>query len=412
MSEPLSAEKDSSQPKEGDSGSSRSSATKLVESVTQRQQQPHAAYFHVPFCAHRCGYCDFTLISGRDDLVGDYLRSLELEMERAKIPRGAMLKTLFLGGGTPTHPAPEQMRRLFQIIGQFFRWTSATEFSVEANPLDLTEEKINLLADVGVNRISLGVQSFSPDALRVLERDHQPADIAEVMSRLSSRFKNISLDLIFGVPGQSLEDWRDTLHSAIRLNPTHISTYGLTFERGTAFWTRRERGELRAVDEELERDQYAMAMDVLPEAGFEQYEISNFARPGFECRHNHVYWDGDEYWGFGPGAARYLGGRRETNIRSVLGWISRLEQQQSPVADAEELVPEHRARELIYLGLRRMKGIARETFRERTSLELDAVCGTALQEQTRLGFLSDDGQQIRLTREGRFIADRVVSEFL
>ena len=180
---------------------------------------PRAAYFHVPFCAHRCGYCDFTLVSGRDDLVGDYLRAIEREMANAKIPPGTSLETLFLGGGTPTHPQPSEMRMLFQRIRQQFQCSPTAEFSVEANPLDLTDEKITLLAEAGVNRISLGVQSFSADALKLLERNHRPDDIAAVMKRLRSRFQNVSLDLIFGVPGQTLADWQETLKRAIDLEP-------------------------------------------------------------------------------------------------------------------------------------------------------------------------------------------------
>ncbi len=383
-----------------------------VNGSSNESRRPNAAYFHVPFCAHRCGYCDFTLIAGRDDLVSDYLRSLEREIELSGIPLGSPLETLFFGGGTPTHPKPAEMRRLFEITRRYFQVSAATEFSVEANPLDLTNEKIDLLAEMGVNRISLGVQSFSKQALTMLERDHCADDVRDVMARLKTRFENVSLDLIFGVPNQSLSDWSESLRQAIELCPTHISTYGLTFEKGTAFWTRLNRGDISAVDEELEREQYALAMEQLPAAGFEQYEISNFAKPGFECRHNNVYWNGDEYWAFGPGAARYLNGRRETNIRSVLGWLARLERGESPVADSEELDTEHRARELIYLGLRRIRGIDRTSFHEQTGFELDELCGPALREQAQLGLLEDDGVFVRLTLEGRFVADRVVMEFL
>ncbi len=381
-------------------------------SFTEKVELPCAAYVHVPFCAHRCGYCDFTLIARRDDLIGDYLHALEREVANAQIPKGTFLDTLFLGGGTPTHPKPDELRKLFQILGHQFQISDATEFSVEANPLDLTDEKIEVLAAAGVNRISLGVQSFSVDSLQLLERDHRPADISDVMARLHRSFKNISLDLIFGIPGQTLEDWRDTLQQAIALGPTHLSTYGLTFEQGTAFWTRRARGELASIDEGLECDQYTVALEALSAAGFEQYEISNFARPGFQCRHNNVYWNGDEYFAFGPGAARYLRGRRETNIRSVLGWLSRIELNQSPIAETEELDEQHRARELIYLGLRRNVGLLREEFRRRTGLELDELCGDVIQAQTKRGLIEDHGLGIRLSKAGRFVADRVVMEFL
>lgn len=342
----------------------------------------------------------------------DYLRSLEREIDHARLPKRTPLKTVFFGGGTPTHPKPEELRRLFQIVGQTFETASDVEFSVEANPLDLTDEKLEILEQSGVNRISLGVQSFSQASLKLLERDHTPAQIEEVVNRLRPRFNNISLDLIFGVPGQTLEDWHSTLQQAIELEPTHISAYGLTFEKGTEFWTRRERGQLESADEQLEKDQYALAMELLPREGFQQYEISNFAKPGYECRHNHVYWNGDEYWAFGPGAARYVDGRRETNIRSVLGWLARLERNESPVADSEELDPRHRAKELVYLGLRRTAGIQRTDFFDRTGIELDQLYGAILSEQVRQGLLDDDGLTIKLTQQGRFLADRVVMEFL
>lgn len=387
-------------------------SARSISEPPQVQPAPKSAYFHVPFCAHRCGYCDFTLIAGRDDLFGDFLTALEREINQTKVPPQTQLDTLFFGGGTPTHLPPRELQRLFDIVDATFKSAPDAEISVEANPLDLTDTKIDILLERGVNRVSLGVQSFSPAALALLERSHSPAEIEDVATRLKSKLANISFDLIFGVPGQSLEDWRATLQRAIDLNPTHISTYGLTFEHGTAFWTRRERGQLASVDEELERDQYALAMEMMETAGFAQYEISSFAKPGFECRHNHIYWAGKEYWAFGPGAARYIGGQRETNIRSVLGWLARIERGEPPVADTEHLDELHRARELIYLGLRRNTGINREEFHQQTGHDLDTICGEALQQQINLGTITDDGQRVHLTREGRFIADRVVMEFL
>jgi len=370
-----------------------------------------AAYIHVPFCAHRCGYCDFTLVAGRDDLIRSYLIALTRELQ--DVPADApLLSTLFFGGGTPTHPPADDLAELFRIVDQRLPRRADAEFSVEANPLDLTEARIEVLVAAGVNRVSLGIQSFSPAALHLLERDHTPADVVTVVKRLRPRIENLAFDLIFGVPGQSLEEWRATLRQAIDLEPRHISTYGLTWETGTAFGTRRDRGELSPIDEELERDQYALAMEVLESAGFEHYEISNFARPGARCRHNEVYWSGSEYWAFGPGAARYRHGRRETNVRSVLGWLSRLNRGLSPVGDAEELEPEHRARERIYLGLRRLEGIGRDDFLEQTGFCLDQLAGNAVADNVRRGWLSDDGQTIRLTRDGCFVADRVVSDFL
>lgn len=369
----------------------------------------HSAYIHVPFCRHRCGYCDFTLVAGRDDLIERYLDCLAREIGQGAQPE---LSTLFFGGGTPTHPPAAQLRRLLQLTRDHFSLVEDAELSLEANPLDLTDEKIDLLAEFGINRVSLGVQSFDTATLTLLERDHRPENISDVFQRLRKRIDNISLDLIFGVPGQTLDSWRATLRQAVALEPAHISTYGLTWEEGTAFFTRRSRGELRAIDDELERDQYALAMDELAAAGYEHYEISNFARPGFRCRHNLVYWRGEEYLAYGPGAARYLHGRRETNVRSVLGWLERIERNESPVAESEELDPAHRSRELIYLGLRMIEGIDLAEFARRTGTDLRDFSQAAIAKTVSLGWTDVTETHLRLTHAGRFVADRVVSDFL
>lgn len=374
-----------------------------------------AAYVHVPFCRHRCGYCDFTLIAGRDDLVPAYLQGLERELRfhPDDPPSGStVLQTLFFGGGTPTHPGPADLQRLLQLVRERFDLAEQAEVSVEANPLDLTEEKLQVLVDHGVNRISLGVQSFHDQELRQLERDHTAADLRRIIPLARSVISNLSVDLIFGIPGQTLSEWEASLQQAIACGATHISTYGLTFEAGTAFETRRRRGQLSPTPEDLEREMYALAIDLLPAAGFEQYEISNFAQPGFRCRLNEVYWRGDEYYAYGPGAARYLNRRRETNIRSVLGWLARLDRGVSPVADVDDLTPETHARELIFIGLRRNAGIDRMDFQQRTGLHLETFVGDVITRQVDLGTLMFDEQGLRLTPEGRFIADRVIAEFL
>lgn len=370
-----------------------------------------SVYIHVPFCRHRCGYCDFTLVAGRDDLIAAYLDALAIELLRVDAP--VEIDTLFFGGGTPTHLPPEDLTRLFWLVRERYRPADGYEFSVEANPANLSDETVRVLAESGVNRVSLGAQSFDSQALTMLERDHTPADIASAVERLRrAGIENVSLDLIFGVPGQSLAGWRDTLQRAIELGPRHVSAYGLTFEKGTSFWTRREKGQLSPAEEELERSMYAAAMDELPAAGLLQYELSNYACPAFESRHNQVYWAAEPFEAFGPGAARYLNGVRRTNHRSVFTWIKRLNAGESPVADVDELSPEGRASEAIFVGLRRTAGIDRETFRAMTGFDLDALAGEAIRRQVELGLLEDAGTQIRLTREGRFVADSVIAEFL
>jgi oxygen-independent coproporphyrinogen-3 oxidase len=370
-----------------------------------------SVYVHVPFCRHRCGYCDFTLVAGRDDLIASYLDALALELRRVESP--VEIDTLFFGGGTPTHLPPADLAWLFRMVFERFRLAGGAELSVEANPADITPEKAALLAESGVNRVSLGAQSFDPSALAILERDHSPADVAGAVERLRTvGIENVSLDLIFGVPGQTLAGWRDTIRRALKLEPTHVSAYGLTFEKGTTFWSRREKGSLTPADEELERSMYAAAMDDLPAAGLLQYELSNYAAPGYESRHNQVYWAAKPFEAFGPGAARLIGGVRRTNHRSVFTWIKRLQAGESPVGDVDDISPEARAREAIFVGLRRTAGIARNDFRATTGFDLDALAATAIRRQTSLGLLEDTGTHIRLTREGRFLADSVIAEFL
>lgn len=378
--------------------------------------EPRAAYLHVPFCRHRCGYCDFTLVAGRDDLADDYLRGMRQELSQLNRPRE--VDTVFFGGGTPTHLEPPHLSELLALAREWFVFNSdhstddAGEFSVEANPFGLTDEKVNILADAGVNRISLGIQSFDAEFLKLLERDHCDTDIVRAVERLQRRFENVSLDLIFALPGQTLSHWRETLRRAIELQPMHISTYGLTFEKGTAFWTRRAKGAIQQLPDELERDMYAAAMEDLAAAGFEQYEISNFARPGFACRHNQTYWRALPYFGFGPGAARYINGRRESNHRSTTTWIKRVLAGESGIAFQEELSPEARAREAIVLGIRQNVGVLRNEFQRTTGFELDAIAGTEIVRQVTTGLVEDFGVGIRLTHEGRFMADRVVVDFV
>jgi oxygen-independent coproporphyrinogen-3 oxidase len=375
-----------------------------------KQLSPRAAYVHVPFCAHRCGYCNFTLIAGRDDLIEAYVAALQRELSWLVEPRP--VETLFIGGGTPTHLPPAALARLLGAVRRWFPLAERGEFSIEANPAGLDAERVDILAEYGVTRMSLGAQSFDAEKLAVLERDHAPADIARGVELGRKRLASVSLDLIFGAPGETLEIWRRDLESALRLAPDHVSTYGLTYERGTTFWNRLGRGRLARLDEELERAMYAEALDSLGAAGFEHYEVSNFARPGHRCRHNEVYWAAEEYYAAGPGAARYIAGRRETNHRSTTTWLKRVLAGESPVAESETLSPEDRAREALVLGLRRMEGVDRRQFAAGAGFEIDALVGPELSRFVELGLLCDQSGRVRLTREGLFVSDAIWPAFL
>lgn len=373
---------------------------------------PRAAYVHIPFCAHKCGYCDFASVAGADALADRYLDALEREMALRVATPGPM-QTIFIGGGTPTRLALPQLGRLLALVRHWFPLSPGGEWTVEANPGTLDPPKVELLAAQGVNRISLGAQSFRPESLRVLERNHAPNEVFRAVELVRPHFPSWSLDLIFGVPGSSLTDWKHDLETALALDPPHVSCYGLVFEKGTALWKQREAGDVTPLDEEVERAMYEHTLDRLDAAGLAPYEISNFARAGHECRHNLVYWANDAYHGVGLGAARYLGGTRASNTRDLLAYITRLERGGNPTGPTETLNPEARARESAVLMLRRLRtGLDRADFHARTGFRVDALAGEVLSHGIRSGLLADDGQTIRLTREGVFLADSVFYRFL
>jgi oxygen-independent coproporphyrinogen-3 oxidase len=380
------------------------------ESAESSHQAPRAAYIHVPFCRHHCGYCNFTLVAGRDDLIGDYLRAIEIELSRLQQPQE--VDTLYFGGGTPSHLPIAQFRELAETVLKWHPIAKGYEWTVEANPADVSAAFIEVLASLGVTRLSLGSQSFRPEKLQLLERDHSAASIQQSVGLARMAGMQISLDLIFAAPGETLADWRADLEAAIEIQPDHISAYGLTFEQGTPFWNRKMRGALTEADEELQREMYALAIDTLTAANFEHYEISNFALPGRRSRHNQVYWSGDGYFAAGPGAARYIGGVRETNIRSTTAYLKSVLGGESPVAERETLTPEARARELLVFSLRRMEGMSRSAFYGRSGYRVEELIAVPLQKFVSLGVMSDDGERIRLTREGLFVSDAIWPEFL
>jgi oxygen-independent coproporphyrinogen-3 oxidase len=367
---------------------------------------PRAAYVHIPFCAHHCGYCDFAVAVGQDERIEAYLDALEIELSRLEQPHP--VTTLFFGGGTPTYLPHRPLERLLLMTRRWLPLEPGGEFSVEGNPSGLDLEKIDLLHSFGVNRLSLGAQSFQPRMLEVLERDHRPIDVPRVVEMIRPRIANVSLDLIFGVPEQTPAQWRDDLRQALALQPNHFATYGLTYEKGTRLWKQRERGQVTALDEDTERDFYVTAMDTLDTAGFRHYEISNFAKPGFECRHNQVYWANHAYLGFGVGAARYVNGVRELNARDTRTYINRLLGGQSPTFQSECLPPRERAIETIAVQLRRAAGIDRRAFEAQTGFVLDALVGPKVRELAEQGVVRDDGESVRLTKRGKCLADAVV----
>jgi putative oxygen-independent coproporphyrinogen III oxidase len=371
---------------------------------------PRAAYVHIPFCAHHCGYCDFAVVTGQDERIDQYVHALAAELATLGEPQP--VETLFLGGGTPSYLSCRQLERLLATLRTWLPLAVEHEFSIEANPDSLDADKVTVLAEHGVNRVSLGAQSFHPHVLRVLERAHNPAAVPRAVETVRKRIPRVSLDLIFGAPGQTLADWRSDLGRALALEPGHLSTYGLTYEKGTRLWKQRRQGVVQALDEDAELAMYEHAMERLESAGFAHYEISSFARPGERCRHNETYWANEAYFGFGLGAARYVHQRREHNTRDLDTYLRRTLAVESAAYQTEMLGPEERARETAGLNLRRAEGIARRRFREQTGLDLDALAGPAIQRHVELGLLADDGLSVRLTRRGKCVADGVIQQLL
>jgi len=373
-------------------------------------QRPRHAYVHVPFCRHRCGYCDFTLVAGRDDLIDRYFAALDRELERVRQP--LELDTLYLGGGTPSHLGPDGLRRLFELLRVRLMPAAAAEISLEANPLDVTDDFVGAARECGVTRVSLGAQSLAEATLRSLDRDHAPDDVRRAVGRLRSRHLDVNVDLMTAAPGQSLADVEADLDAVAALGVQHVSVYCLTWEKGTAFESQRRQGLLQQADESVERSMFELAIDRLEAAGFEHYEVSNFAQPGSRCRHNEAYWDCRPWEAFGPGAARFDGRTRTTNHRGTLQWMDRVLAGDDFTGDVDAMDAEAAARERLVVGLRRRDGVERTAFRKASGIDVDAIAGPAIAAWIAQGLATDDGATIRLTRAGLLVSDSLWAEVL
>ncbi|HEV3439677.1 MAG TPA: radical SAM family heme chaperone HemW [Gemmata sp.] len=371
---------------------------------------PRTAYIHIPFCAHHCGYCDFAVSAGQDHLIGHYLDALTQELGTLGKPRA--VETLFIGGGTPTYLNADQLQQLLATINHWLPSPRGCEFSIESTPDSLTDEKAAVLAAHGVTRVSIGVQSFRRELLTALDRQHTVNQIPWAVETIRRRGLDLSFDLIFAAPGSTIETWESDLIAALEFAPIHLSTYGLTYEKGTPLWKQRHRGAVHPVGEDDELSMYELAIDRLTTAGFEHYEISNFARPGFRCRHNERYWANEAYYGFGVGAARYVYGARELNTRDTKTYIQKVLSGESPTFQSERLNNRDRAFETIGTQLRRAIGIERSRFREQTGLNLDTLVASRLVALVSNGLLADNGDSVSLTRRGFCVADGVIEDLM
>jgi oxygen-independent coproporphyrinogen-3 oxidase len=367
-------------------------------------------YVHLPFCPYICPYCDFAKWPHRASAAERYLEALYAELGSA--PRFAG-RTLFVGGGTPNTYEPAALAALVAACARRFVLPSGAEITIECNPDPPLCAGFAQYAAAGVNRLSFGVQSFVEDELRVLGRRHDAAQVAAcVAAARAAGIANVSLDLMFGVPGQTVASWRETLAAALALEPKHVSTYGLTIEAGTPYagWQAQEPGAFAG--DELEADLYAVAIDTLGAAGYQHYEISNFALPGFRSEHNANYWANGDYVGLGVGAATYLGGERRVATRDFEAYVTAARGGKPIPAEAERLSGAAKAGEAAMLALRTSEGVDLPEFAERYGVDFLAFYESVLSEMTAAGALEVTDSRVRLTRRGRFVANDVCAAFV
>jgi len=369
-----------------------------------------AIYVHLPFCPYICPYCDFAKWAYDGAAATRYLAALDAEIAAAPDVRGT---TLFFGGGTPNTYEPAQLAALTARLRARFGLADDAEVTLEINPdLALCTGFAELRA-AGITRLSIGVQSFVPDELRVLGRRHAPADVTEVVRRArAAGFENISIDLMFGVPGQTEVGWRQSLDAALALEVQHLSAYGLTIEDGTPYarWFAREPAAF--ADDTREADLYALAIDRLGAAGFEHYEISNFARPGFRCAHNENYWRNGDYLGLGVGAASYRDGVRSVHTRDRETYAGAALANAPIPGETERLAGDERVGEAIMLALRMREGVDTAAFRERYGVDVRTRYRSAIERMEADGLLQSGAAFVRLTERGRFVANDVCAAFL
>lgn len=371
-------------------------------------------YIHIPFCKAKCNYCDFNSYSGKEALMESYFHAVECEIEtNGKKHTEFEFTSVFIGGGTPSLAEPVFISRIMNACRRNFRISDNAEISMEANPGTLTVEKLAAYKACGINRLSIGLQAWQNRLLKELGRIHSAEEFEENFKLArKAGFSNINIDLIFGLPGQKLNDWSETLSNIISLAPEHISCYSLKIEEDTVFGDRLQNGLLDEQDDELDREMYWQAVDRLSNCGYRHYEISNFARPGYECRHNLVYWKAEEYLGVGAGAHSYLNGSRFNNAYGIEEYTCRVERG-GCINENEQSIDEKEAMsEFMLLGLRLVNGISMTDFRERFGRELEDVFGKTISELERKNLLERIGDRVKLSVAGLDFGNTVFMEFL
>lgn len=373
------------------------------------QTKPTSAYVHIPFCTQICYYCDFSKVFIKNQPVDSYLEHLIEEYDSYDIKK---LRTLYIGGGTPTALSASQLAFLLEKLTDKLDLSYLEELTIEANPGDLDQEKIAVLKDSPVNRVSLGVQTFNNRMLKQIGRSHLEKDIYENIANLKKAgFDNISIDLIYALPKQTMEDVKINVAKAIALDIPHMSLYSLILENHTVFMNRMRRGKLPLPKEDLEAEMFEYIIAELEKAGFEHYEISNFSKPGFESRHNLMYWDNAEYYGIGAGASGYVDGVRYKNHGPIRHYLQAVEAGNARVQE-EVLTLNEKMEEEMFLGLRKKSGVSKKRFEEKFGISFEDQYGAVVSELTEQGLLVPDRDIVRMTKQGLFLGDTVAEKFI
>ena len=395
------------------------STHQIKMSEIQELLQTVSLYLHIPFCHTRCHYCDFNTYAGILPLREPYVRALITEVELAGqlaqltdgTPRRS--RTIFFGGGTPSLLTVKQITRLLAACRKAFVVDEQAEITLEANPGTLSFEQLKGLSAAGINRLSLGSQTFDADLLHTLGRIHTPDEIVQALSNArAAGFTSINLDLMFGLPGQTMQHWKTTLDRALDLHPEHFSLYSLIIEEGTLFYTWTNEGRIIPGDEDLCADMYEYADERLQTEGYENYEISNWALPGHQSRHNLTYWQNLPYLGMGAGAHSFYGGRRFSNILDPQEYITLLKKQQRPEAESELIGRVQEMSETAFLGLRTAQGLHLPTFEERFAESFTQFVGMRLRTVEEAGLLEQEHEWIRLSKRGRLLGNEVFLRLL
>lgn len=371
-------------------------------------------YIHIPFCIRKCYYCDFTSFSNLNEKIPLYMNSLktELELYREKL-LAYSIKTIFIGGGTPSAIEGRYIYDLLVHLYKNFNLSKDMEITIEVNPGTIDKEKAKIYKEAGINRVSIGVQTFNNRLLKSIGRIHEVEQIYESYKLLrKEKIENINMDLIFGLPNQTLEDVLFSIEEAIRLGVEHISHYSLILEEGTQFYNLNKKGKLNLPDEDEERLMYHKATEYLVEKGYSHYEISNYALPGFECRHNLVYWDLLPYLGIGLGSHSYMENKRFFNTSNILNYIEKLGSKLLPIEGEEIINKSTEIEEYCILGLRKIKGIDKNEFKKRFNVEIEDIYGDVINKHIKNGLIIDDGRSIMLTKKGLDLSNLVEVDFL